>query len=179
MLALKREACGKPKPQPRLWFSSGQNQYGNVRASRPSKRHEHIRVEIGAEILRRGDDTGTGEEHRVATAAHRARGQPCEEHLRRRKQHGHETNRKERVAEQVARRPGYDSYSRRLIDIPPGEMVAARNEVQFVAEESIALIECGVQNEGKKSEPAEEHPISMTLFDDRLGCARRRHRHPL
>jgi hypothetical protein len=171
MLALQREARGKPKPQPQLWLSSRQDQRGNIRAGRPAKGHEHVCVEVGTEILRRGNDTNAGEEHRITAAAHRARGEPREPRLRCCENHRREANRKERVAEAVARGPGGDSHAGRLIHLSPGEMMAAHDEVQLVAEESIVLVERNVQNQGKKGDPAEEHPIALALFNIRLALA--------
>jgi len=53
---------------------------------------------------------------------------------------GEESNGEQIVAKQMARQPGEHRNTRRLVYITPCQMLAARNEVQFITKKSVATI---------------------------------------
>src|SRR5258708_5994440 len=93
----------------------------------------------GAEELGSGENADAGEGLREAAAAESARGESGEENLQRGENAGDEADGEEIVTQNMARSPGDDGYTGRLVDVAPVEMIAAGDEVEFVAEEGVAF----------------------------------------
>ncbi len=65
--------------------------------------------------------------------------------------HGQEAYREHRVTQRVLRDPGDERDQRRLVNVAPGEMIAAGHVIKLVAEESV-VIDAGELNQDFKDD---------------------------
>ena len=93
--------------------------------------------------VRQDQERRDGEEERrerlgEAAAAQLAGREAREDHGRRERQRGEEPETVERVAEEASREPDERDAQRRLVDVPPGQVLRGGDEVQLVPVVAVA-----------------------------------------
>ena len=106
----------------------------------PEKRLErvHRKEAVEGEIRGRPENRAGREKLAVALGAQFAREDAGEKNDRCAREHGKQADRNERIAEGVALEPRDERDQRRLVDVAPGEVLAASHVVELVAKEAVA-----------------------------------------
>ena len=120
---------------------------GEIRAAHPEIWLEAICAEQAAvgKILRSDEDADGAEQKGKAAAAEFAGDNGGLHDQQRRSQRRDETDAAERIAEDGAAEVDEKRDQRRLVNVAPGEMIAAGDVVEFVAEVAVAIVEVEVK----------------------------------
>jgi hypothetical protein len=118
-------------------------------ARRPEERLQRVHGEeaVEPEVDRRHEDREGGDDLREPTATQLARYSPGEEHEERARERRRETDRVERVPEQEPRDLRHRGDERRMVDVAPGEMIPAGDEVQLVDPVAVAAAQRDVKHD--------------------------------
>ena len=161
----------EPEPIPRVFFLDGEN--GEVGAAHPEVGFEAVRAKQAPvrQILRHDDCADGAQEYRVAASAEFAGENRGLHHQQGRCQRGDETNAAQRVSQHGAADVNQERDERRLIDISPGQVVAAGHVVELVAEISVAVIEVTVEQQlGQGDGPDYGHALGEKRLPAGVGA---------
>lgn len=160
MLVEQANARDDTEEQPKFAAGAIEDFQHDKRGGHPEEGLEHVHGEqaVETEIHGRDHHADAGQKNAVATSAEFARDQAGEDETDasgdgRKKMQG-----RERVTERDALKPGDYGDERRLIDVAPREMVAAREVVKFVDKIAVAAANQHVRYEKQKRQPAQKCP---------------------
>src|SRR5205085_9006037 len=178
VLVLESEAREEAEEEPELLGAALKDHDGDVGHRHPEEWLEDVHGEVVAdgEEERRDEHRQAGEELREEPAAEAPSHRAGERDEGGRREEREDPHREERRAE-VASDPGVDGDERRLVDVAPVEVLAAREEVELVAEEAV-LADAGEVHGGReRAHRAEENVgVSSHASEVRYGASRVLHR---
>ena len=127
-------------------------------AHRPEQQLEDVHgVELADAQVERRDDHGRHRQRLAETRrAHGARDPARQEHGCRARERRQHPDRRQRIAEEHAPPLEERDRQRRLVDVAPGQMVAARDVVELVAKPAVARADPQVDRELRRRERAPE-----------------------
>ncbi len=129
---------------------------GEVSAAHPQIRFEAVGAEQASvgEILRRDHDGDGAEEQGEAASAEFAGEDGGLHYEQRRSQRGDKANGAKGVSHNSAADVDEKRNQRRLVDVSPGKMIAARHVIELIAEVAVAVVEVDVEEEfGERDGP--------------------------
>jgi hypothetical protein len=112
---------------------------------------------VRAQVLRRDQRSGHGQRLGEPAPAEHARRETDDQHHRRAGERRQETEREQRIAEQVPHDPEHADRQRRMVDVAPVHVLAAGEVVELVAEDAVALRREEMQKELGEREEDEDH----------------------
>ena len=140
VLVFEADTGQQPEPEPKLLVAGLYDSQHDCRARRPNRRLERVHgqeVKKG-EVAEGQEDRERGENLRVPATAEGAGHSAREPHRHRTRQCGKEAQAKKRLAGHPLLEPGDESDERRLVHVAPGQVLAAVNVVEFIAENAVA-----------------------------------------
>src|SRR6202041_1847404 len=172
--------CAEPEPITRAALDG---EDGEISATHPQIGFEAVGTEQASvgKILRCNEDGDGAEEEREAASAE-FEGEDGRLHYeKRRSQRGNEANAPERISEDSAADVNQERNEWRLVDVSPGEGIAAGNVVEFIAKEAVAIFEGDVEEklgEGDGANDRDAEPSNALWARMRLDrdFCRARHR---
>jgi len=137
----------EPQPVPRIIPLDGQN--GEVSAAHPQIGFKAVGAEQTAvrKILRHDDGADGAEQHGEA-ASTEFPGQDGRLHYQQRRCQGRdEANAAQRVAQHGPAKMDQEGNERRLVDISPLQVVAARHVIELIAKVAVAVVEVNMEQQ--------------------------------
>ena len=168
----KAKTRNHAEPEPVVGIISLDGEDGEVDAAHPEVGFETVRAEQAAvgKVLRCDERTDGAEEEGVAAPAEFAG--DCRGLGRR--QSGDEANAAQGVTKHSAADMDQEGYERRLVDVSPGEVIAAGHVIQLVAEISVAVVEVDVEQQIRQGNgPDDRHDGGEEQLVVAVGSRRR------
>jgi hypothetical protein len=168
-LVLETDAQDRPEHEPERRAPAVEEAHQHVHGAEPEDDVEGVhREDVADGEVQGGDERAEGREELAVTAGTQA---ACEElgeqHDRRTGEGGEETDAEDRVAEQEPGAAQEERAERRVVDVPPVQVLAARDVVQLVAVQPVAT-------DGSHCEADQRKHSSWRPSRSRPGTERRR-----
>ncbi len=150
----------EPQPVARAVFRKRalDGEDSEVSAAHPEIRFEAVGAEQASvrEILRRNDDGDGTKKNGEAASAEFAGEDGGLNDQKGGRECGNEANAAERVSQDGAADVNQKRNERRLVDVSPGEMIAAGDVIELVAKVAVAVVEVDVEEEFREGDGPDE-----------------------